>query len=82
MNTLKEERKDTIAETPPSNKGLLPSLSITKTATPVIINYNNRSEVSENKIKDERETRNYSYQNIITKVKPIHTGIEEKGWRA
>jgi len=28
--------------TPPRSKGLLPSLSITTTATPVIINCNNR----------------------------------------
>lgn len=32
----------TIPETPPSNKGLLPSLSTTPTATPVIINYYNK----------------------------------------
>ena len=32
----------TIPETPPNNKGLLPILSTTTTATPVIINYNNK----------------------------------------
>ena len=36
----------TIPETPPSNRGLLPSLSTTSTATPVINNYNNKRQVA------------------------------------
>lgn len=39
---IEENKVLTIPETPPSSKGLLPSLSTTRTANPVIINYNNK----------------------------------------
>lgn len=39
---IEENKVLTIPETPPSSKGLLPSLSTTRTATPVIINCNDK----------------------------------------
>jgi hypothetical protein len=49
-HNLRDRKELTIPETPPSSKGLLPSLSTTTTATPVIINYNKNKRKSPWKI--------------------------------